>query len=204
MYIEIGHRSIPVIWIAILLACFLTALIYRIVRKTSIHSWYWNGFFIYLVTWKLSYILFNFKIFLKSPLSLLFFGGGSLGHIFAITVLCLYLVIVSKRETSTFSNNAPLEILLFFILYETCIQYFINGILAFLIQLFLLAGIIVYYAMSVNRNKQIPFQMYVVIILLEFCLISIFHPLFSTETITFTWIFILISILAKKEEVTNP
>lgn len=163
-----------------------------------------NGFFIYLITWKLSYILFYFKIFLKSPLSLLFFGGGSLGHILAITVLCVYLVIVSKKGTSTFSNSAPLEILLFFLLYETCIQYFINGILAFLIQLFLLAGIIVYYAMSVNRNKQIPFQMYVVIILLEFCLISIFQPLLSIETITFTWIFIFISILAKKEEVTNP
>lgn len=68
----------------------------------------WNSVFLWLIIWKGSLILFDFKGVIQHPLSLIFFSGGVRGVLIASLVALAYLFLrnyrrVGSREAMTFA-----------------------------------------------------------------------------------------------------
>ncbi|WMT43178.1 redoxin domain-containing protein [Paenibacillus sp. D2_2] len=58
----------------------------------------WNAVFLWLIVWKLSLILFDFKGVIQHPLSLVFFSGGLKGVLIASIVAVAYLFLRNYRR----------------------------------------------------------------------------------------------------------
>jgi len=84
-YLTLGTWTIPYVWIA-----FLIAYLYVDVRYRKADSQWPNAFehllWVYLISWKASYILFYWDPFLSSPMSILYFDGGWKGHLVALAI----------------------------------------------------------------------------------------------------------------------
>ena len=84
-YLTLGTWTIPYAWIA-----FLIAYLYVDLRYRKADSQWPNAFehllWMYLISWKASYILFYWDPFLSSPMSILYFDGGWKGHLVALAV----------------------------------------------------------------------------------------------------------------------
>lgn len=89
-YLTIGQINIPVAWLA-----FFVAILYSDFRSRRADVFTSKTIeqliFLYIIIWKVSYILFSWADFLIAPLSLLYFDGGGKGHILAIGVLAITL-----------------------------------------------------------------------------------------------------------------
>ena len=74
-YLTLGTWTIPYAWIA-----FLLAYLYVDVRNRKAESQWPNAFenllWMYLISWKASYILFYWEPFRSAPMSILYFDGG--------------------------------------------------------------------------------------------------------------------------------
>ena len=93
-YLTLGSWTIPYAWIAFLFAYF-----YVDIRNRKAESQWPNAFehllWVYLISWKASYILFYWNSFLTAPMSILYFDGGWKGHLLALAVT---LVVFIKRK----------------------------------------------------------------------------------------------------------
>ena len=89
-YITIGQLSIPITWLAFILAIlysdFRNKQVDRFTNK-MIEQLLW----VYLIIWKFSYLLFSWNNFIKAPLSLLYFDGGRYGHLLALIIMSIVL-----------------------------------------------------------------------------------------------------------------
>lgn len=63
----------------------------------------WNGFFIFLIVWKISYALFHPLHTFQHPLSLLYFSGGDKGVILGIIAATAYFAWKSSRSSFLFA-----------------------------------------------------------------------------------------------------
>ena len=84
-YLTLGTWTIPYAWIA-----FLLAYLYVDVRNRKAESQWPSAFenllWVYLISWKASYIVFYWEPFLSAPISILYFDGGWKGHLVALAV----------------------------------------------------------------------------------------------------------------------
>ena len=84
-YLTLGSWTIPYAWIA-----FLAAYFYVDIRNRKAESQWPNAFehllWVYLISWKASYIIFYLEPFLSAPMSILYFDGGWKGHLVALAV----------------------------------------------------------------------------------------------------------------------
>ena len=84
-YLTLGTWTIPYAWIA-----FLLAYLYVDVRNRKAESQWPSAFenllWVYLISWKASYIVFYWEPFLSAPISILYFDGGWKGHLIALAV----------------------------------------------------------------------------------------------------------------------
>src|SRR5690606_40432209 len=94
-YISLGQFNIPVAWLAFILAIFYSD--FRS-RKAGVatNKLLEQLVITYILVWKFSYILFSLPDFIKALLSLVYFDGGLRGHILALVVLALILLIKRK------------------------------------------------------------------------------------------------------------
>jgi len=160
----------------------------------STDDWYWNALLIYLLIWKLSYIIFQFNMFYHTPFSILYFNGGEKGHLLALGSMTLYLMKVLKKDTKSIGTDSVRLFLLFFINYHILISYMDNEtsemityIIVLMIFLLILASM---------KKKIVPEgQILIFFIFLELLLRSIFQSLFSMEALTFLWIGLTVFIL---------
>jgi hypothetical protein len=165
--------------------------------KKKLGDWYWNGFFIYFLTWKLSYILFNFAMFIDMPLSVIYFNGGTNGHLLALTLLSLYLFFLAgKKFPGVFKEST--SILLFFLIYEVMIHLlqkdWIEGIGHFIV----LAGYFMLLITLNRKEKLITIPLLIIVLLMELLVLSLFSSMFTLEALTFIWIGLIVLILSKK------
>ena len=96
-YLTLGTWTIPYAWIAFLLAYF-----YVDIRNRKAESQWPNAFehllWVYLISWKASYILFYWNSFLSAPMSILYFDGGWKGHLLALVVMFAVFVVKKMVE----------------------------------------------------------------------------------------------------------
>lgn len=197
-YFQIGSLAFPAVWLAVLSALFIASLIYRFLTSHKVGDWYWNGFFLYFLTWKLSYILLNLNMFVKMPLSFIYFNGGTKGHFLALTLLSLYLLFYIGKKNPGIYNALSHIFLLFFISYEVIILLLESNWFAAFTQFIVLASYLFLVNYLKKGDKLIPSTLMIVWILMELLVLSIFNTMFSLETLTFIWIGLTILVLFKK------
>ncbi|WP_423407941.1 hypothetical protein AABM38_20015 [Heyndrickxia sp. MSNUG] len=179
-YITVGRFTLPVDLLAAFAAIFIGAMIYWLKEKKSIGDWYWNSFFIYIAISKLSYGLFNFKMFIDNPLSLLYFTGGTNGQILAVAGIALYLFFIARKKDSGINREEFLPAyLIFFLLYETVLFAFSENLPAAAVQAALLLGFIFYYFKKAGLNQQLS----ILFLMLEALILSLFSDLLAAENL---------------------
>lgn len=201
-YITIGRFTLPADLLAAFAAICIGAFIYRLKEKKSIGDWYWNSFFIYIVISKLSYALFNFKLFLDTPLSLLYFNGGSKGQILAFAGIAIYLFLLARKQKSTIVTEEYISVyFIFFMLYETALFAFSEQLIAALFQAILLIGFLVFYF----RNGYFTLQFVLLFLMMQTLVLSLFSEILSTENLSIVILGLILFTFQRinKEEVQN-
>lgn len=179
-YITFGRFTLPADLLAAFAAIFIGALIYRLKEKKSIDDWYWNSFFLYIAIYKLSYALFNFKMFIDTPLSLLYFNGGTKGQILAFAGIALYLLWIARKKSSSINTQDYLPVyFIFFMLFWTALFAFSEDFLAAALQALFLLGFLVFYFSKTKLNLQYT----ILFLMLEVLILSLFSDLFSLENL---------------------
>jgi len=94
---SIGAVTFPSSWAAIVAAFVFTLVYLNIQRKKEAADLYSNTFFIFILTWKLTFILFHWKMSIENPLSILYFNGGIKGYWLGLAAAFLYLWFQFKK-----------------------------------------------------------------------------------------------------------
>ncbi|GAA0329782.1 hypothetical protein GCM10008967_20330 [Bacillus carboniphilus] len=194
-YIAFGNLTIPSTWISTVIALIVTAAISRFILRRKTEDWYWNGFLVFFLVWKLSYIVFHFEIFIRTPLSVVYFNGGLKGHILALLSLSIYFVFLAKKNFPSISKDAIHLFILFFISYELLHSVILDQFGEASLHGFILISFIVVYTSLNKRMKLSPAQIILIFSLLEFLAISLFRIIFTIEGLTFVWVGITVLIL---------
>ncbi|MEK4425987.1 redoxin family protein [Solibacillus sp. FSL K6-1523] len=92
-YLSIGSINVPYSWLAFLVAIFISEWMTKKNKDVQLDAY----LFLYIIIWKLSYVIFYFDAFITAPLSILYFDGGMNGHYLAIFVTVLQLI--RKRQS---------------------------------------------------------------------------------------------------------
>ena len=197
-YFQIGSMSIPSTWLSASVALFAAALIFRVIAGKKVGEWYWNSFFLYFFVWKLSYIPFHLNMFLDMPLSLIYFNGGSKGHLVALAVLSLYFLLIVRKKYQT--EVVPTLFLLYFICYELLNYLLEKSRIEAILQLVLLLS----YVLFLKRNI-ITKKLFIILLLLYLLILSFFGTIFSVEKLTFIWLGLLALTLSKENsQISKP
>jgi hypothetical protein len=179
-YITLGRFTLPADLLAAFAAIFIGALIYRIKEKKSIDDWFWNSFFIYIAIYKLSYAIFNFKLFIDTPFSLLYFNGGTEGQILAFLGIAIYLFWLTRKKGNTIKADDYLPgYFIFFLLYWTGLFAFSQDFLAAAIQAILLVLFILFYL----KNIKLTAEYAILFLMLEALILSLYSNLLAVENL---------------------
>lgn len=198
-YLSIGKVTIPSVWVAVILSLFLAAWLYKILTKKKIEDWYWNCFFLYVLTWKLTYIPFHFQLFLDMPLSIVYFNRGELGHILGLALVSIYIVMIARKKYHLSFTGVSQSFILYFLTYQLLIRILEKNIAetAILIAVFMVC---LYLFVKINkRNLLLPVQTFMLIILLDFFFMSLFDSFFTQEALSFSWLGITVLLLSKSK-----
>lgn len=112
----IGPFLIQEKWALYVISIVISYITLRIVlKKKAIDSlmmdMLWNGFFTFLIVWKLSYALFHPISAFQNPISMLYFTGGDKGIILGVIAVPLYFFWKSKRNSFSFQRYMELGFL---------------------------------------------------------------------------------------------
>jgi hypothetical protein len=197
-YFQIGSLALPSIWLAVVGALFIASLFHKVLTSKKVGDWYWNGFFLYFLTWKLSYIMFNLTMFLDMPLSNIYFNGGIKGHLLALAFLSLYLLFIGGKKHPFIYEESPRLFLLYFSSYEVIIHLLEKSWIDALVHLSVFAGFLFLLNSLKKKERLLSIPLYIVLMLLELLILSIIGTIFSLEALTFIWIGLIVLILPKK------
>jgi hypothetical protein len=181
MYVTIGRFTIQTDILAAFLALLTAALLFRLKEKRSISDWYWNSFFLYIIVSKFSYALFNFNLFIDTPLSILYFNGGTKGQILAFVSLGIYLWMIARKNKDIIVTDYIPIYIMFFILYEGLQFGFEQMYIAAILHIVLLAGFYYTYFKNTSYSPIHSKQAFILVLLIESILISIFDNVLQTD-----------------------
>ncbi|MFT4412854.1 peroxiredoxin family protein [Fredinandcohnia humi] len=153
--IQIGNLAIMMKWILLGVAVIigLMAARYWLARTQKrehfkeVYELLSNSIFLGVLIWKFSLIVFEPKLVLKSPMSLLYFTGGKYGILLGIGVIALYVLYQSKKKEIqpnilfhsiailTLASLTIYHILALFLLPGSFNFYFSIGIISFFLFL---------------------------------------------------------------------
>ncbi|RDU37643.1 hypothetical protein DRW41_07310 [Neobacillus piezotolerans] len=173
--LTIGKVTVPAGLAAALAAVFLAPLLYRALMKTKAGDWYWNTFFFFFLAAKLSYILFYWGIFSKSPVSLLYFHGGSKGMLLALLAVFFYLFYLAKSGKLPLAGEGLPLFHLFALPHFLILSMMANELPAAAVYFLLLAGTL----LVVFQKRQLSVEAFIMLYFAEVLGVSIFSSIFS-------------------------
>ncbi len=207
MWLSIGSLSFQASWAAITIAFFLTTALLYLFKEKSFADYYSNAIFIFILTWKLSVILFQFKLSIQNPFTILYFNGGIRGYWLGIAASLIYLFIASKGKKQCPANiniNGLFQSWLMTVsIYELIMSIFQDHNWWFMVILILIN--MSFIVMTVLKSKQIQWQYQLVILFtsIQVLIYSIMNNLFSAPIITYILIAVLLSIIKRIRGVAN-
>lgn len=202
-YVPILHLTVPAIWVSVLLAAALASLLIRAAVGDKFGEWYWNALALYILTWKLSYIVFNLQHFLDMPLSLLYFNGGLYGHLLATALLIAYLARVHKKHAAL-PGQAATAWLLFFLSYQAILQTFESNWFQAALQASLLAAAIVAIRLLANRPDVPNGLLLAAFFTIELLILSAFGPLLTWQNATLVVVAVFTIVMYIRFEQKGP
>lgn len=191
-YFSIGSVTISAVWLSCILALFIAAFLFRAAAGRKLEEWYWNGFMFYAATWKLSYILFHFKLFASMPSSLLYYSGGSRGHYLGMGVFSVYLLFFAKKKYSSLHNQADTPVLF---LFYVSLQFILSIIKTDSLEAFFHGVLLAVFLILLKKKTVITKSFFILTILLELLILSFFHEYYSIEYLSYCWVAVLAIIL---------
>ncbi|MFS0646100.1 hypothetical protein [Siminovitchia sp. 179-K 8D1 HS] len=105
-WVSLGPVSVPTSWAAMVLAFLITGAFLFITKKKAALNWYENAIFIFIVTWKLSVIIFHPKMAIANPMTILYFNGGVKGYGIGLAGALLYTTFSKKGAIIRYSELA--------------------------------------------------------------------------------------------------
>lgn len=182
---------------AAILAIILGSLLNKLLVRRTPTDWYWNSFFLYVLVWKFSYILINPKMFLNMPFSAIYFDGGTKGHLLALIIVSIYLLFFAvKKHISIYEESAQM-FLFYFFCYEIIINSLEKNIVESFIHLILLLSFL-FILISFKKKQKAWIQVFLMVMLIELLMISLFDTLLSLEGLIFSWIGIIVLLLSNR------
>jgi hypothetical protein len=145
---SIGAFTFPSVWGAVVIAFVVTGIFLRLYDSQRPTEWFGNSVFWFILTWKLSFILFNFPAFIRQPLSVIYFHGGMKGFWLGTAAALVYIFIKGKRK---YVISAWV---LFVLIYEGAAGYLADTA-SFLDALNLLTGLGLFYLILKFGKKEI-------------------------------------------------
>lgn len=192
----IGTLSFPATWISILAGFLVTGVFLSIRKMKETSNWFGNVAFIFILTWKLSVVLFQFKMILSAPLSILYFNGGIKGYWLGVLASIVYTYFYVKR------NNIKIEEfvqawILFIVIFEFVSSYVLHKSLIWVLIHFIFGFIVM--ILSFLKAKQSIWQLQIMVLYIGVLAIiySFTNQLLSMPMATYVLIAIILSILAK-------
>lgn len=180
-YLTIWRITISTNLIAFFCSLLISAILFRLIKKKRIGDWYWNSIIVYFIAVKISYIVFNYQLFLKTPLSIIYFSGGEKGQFLATICLAIYLLFHLKEKKQTvLSEFIPIYMQLF-LLYQIVLHAFKENFTAMIFELLLLLFFMI---MNNYQNKYETIKLFIVSILLESLLLSLFNELLTISNLS--------------------
>ena len=82
----IKSLTIPSSWVAVLLAILLTGIIVWRKFGKETEDWFSDAAILFLLVWKFSVVITDFEMIIDSPLSILYFNGGSIGVFLGLSI----------------------------------------------------------------------------------------------------------------------
>lgn len=193
-FITIFNVSIPIVWIATIISFISTSSFVKFLIKQKLSESFSNGLFLYIIIWKLSYIIFSFEYFIKMPFSIVYFHGGKYGHFLALVVVAIYFYYVSKKNEKSFSKQVHLFILCFIIIYEISINLLQNQIIIAFFHVIIFVILIL-----IHKQKKIKFtqQSFILFIMTELIIISLFESIFTIKALTYIFLALIPFLVTK-------
>lgn len=199
-YFQIGNISVKTEWGAFILALLLFMLVEKFLFKKPA-SLFQDALFNYIVVWKLSYILFEWSLFIKNPMSALYFSGGVWGHILALIVASMILFYRTKKQNGILDWNG--------LLYSFAVFYLLFQGSEFLLSGDWVVGIVILVAcvyVAVKKgSKENPTWLFV-LILLNSIFLAYNQKLFALEGwlfICISWVVLLVMVFKEKQLLKN-
>jgi hypothetical protein len=93
----IKSLTIPSSWVAVLLAILLTGIIVWRKFGKETEDWFSDAAILFLLVWKFSVVITDFEMIIDSPLSILYFNGGSVGVFLGLSIALSKLLWQFKR-----------------------------------------------------------------------------------------------------------
>jgi hypothetical protein len=93
----IKSSTIPSSWVAVLLAILLTGIIVWRKFGKETEDWFSDAAILFLLVWKFSVVITDFEMIIDSPLSILYFNGGSVGVFLGLSIALSKLLWQFKR-----------------------------------------------------------------------------------------------------------
>ncbi|MBN8202781.1 hypothetical protein LG291_26460 (plasmid) [Cytobacillus firmus] len=195
-WFSVGPVTVPASWAAILAAFIVTSAFLFVNKKKAVGDWYGNVIFAFILTWKLSVVIFDFKLTINNPSNILYFNGGIKGYWLGITVAILY-TIYKKRKLILWYGEIILSWIWTVTVYELIIGILNQATIWLTISQFVINLVFLSLAISKKENQQWMLQIIILFTFLQGLAYSLKADFLSVPMATYGLLVLFITFLMK-------
>lgn len=153
-YFQVINLTIPSTWIALVIAFIVAYIIGRLKYGKKTALLLGDALFYFVIVWKLSVVLTDFKTILQFPLSIIYFNGGAIGVYLGLLAAGIYLYLQLKKNRMTHADFFDLFIASIIILsvYQILVALFNPSDLG--IRLITVIGFLVFIIITLVLEQQ--------------------------------------------------
>lgn len=191
-YYLIGNATIPSSWVALILGFIVAYIAVRFRYGKHVSDLLVDGIFYFILIWKLSVIITQFGIVIKSPLTILYFNGGRAGVMLGLLGAAFKIGLTLKKSDSKQQHAEALFVGVVIIQAVYQIVMVVVNEATLLIQISTIASFLVFTLfvwILVGKGKYSPIQLPVLFIAVHF-----FVAAFQSVSIFGTMTTVLISL----------
>lgn len=158
----IGNTTVPSSWIALISAFIVAYLTIRLRFGKRVSGVVVDSIFYFIVVWKLSVILTDFGNVIKSPLSIIYFNGGTIGFYLGLLAVGITLLIELKKKDLHKLDRMGLFISIITIqaVYQVMMVLLNNGpIGSEIMTVLIFTGFTLLVWLSIEKMKDTPVQL---------------------------------------------
>ncbi len=202
-YFQVINLTMPSSWVALLLSFLITYMIVRVKFGKELAHFLGDAMFYFVIVWKFSVVLTDFKTILQFPLSVLYFNGGKVGVYLGVVAVILHVFFSFKKKRIMKEDVFGLLIgsIVTLSMYQVWVALFNTGPFGIRIVTVLTFLIFLLTVLLINQFKKMPKELIFLTIGLHL-FISALQPagIFQTSTIVMGIIGGILMIVMHKEK----